>query len=45
MSHGDGKEDKDEPGTLHGSDMVGVNGKGMPYGDGMEDGWCFHLLT
>jgi hypothetical protein len=30
MPHGDGKEDEDEPGALHGSDNVGVNGKGMP---------------
>ena len=45
MPHGDGKEDEDEPGALHGSDKVGVNGEGVPCGDGVEDGWRFRSLT
>jgi hypothetical protein len=45
MPHSDGKKDKDKLGALHGSDKVGVNGEGMPYGDGMEDGWHFHSPT
>ena len=44
MPHGDGK-DEDEPGALHGSDKVGVNGEGMPCGDGVEDGWRFRSFT